>query len=575
MAFLKRKRLIVAGTTLALIGGVVAYVFWPQSDELTRWKAQMRARGEKFSLAEVAPKFSQEKFDWGKQIQTVVAGIKTQPVPLGAVGMMVSATPGYAVPAWQRPFANETPETNHTWAALEEQMARSADELHQLQELLRHIPAGSLTDYSDPIRLPAGINFYELRTAAQGMSLAVVNDLHQGSLPSALTNLHALIALTQAQAEDGEWTDQMVRSGIASLGTAATWEALQASGWGDAQLAALEADWARVELVKGIVPAFEFERARTSELYQYARTNRGGARPFFVGPTRDAKEFFNDWFYAPLWQKAWSKKDELLYHRAMQPIGEACRDAATNRSWHRLPETVHAVANSAFYKSTTLDQFRYQFFASSYPNLTHTSLKKLLLRESQIQMARAAIAIERHRLRHGRTPESLAKLLPEFLRDMPVDFMTGRPLLYAVNLDGSFALYSAGEDGLDDDGLGDDAVWPQANLPACVTAPRPGERISLVCFQDDPPRDAITKLAGQVGLEVRYQPKAAEKLWASFPLTLTNVTAAAALEAAFEHLGLALVRGPKHTNYCVVVNPFPARDRQEGTTQPRTTIRHD
>src|SRR2546425_10567539 len=132
MAFFQRKRVTIAVGLMVLVAAFLAYLFWPRPDELARWKARMRARGEKFSLAEVAPKYSQEKVDWGKQFQPVIAGILTQPVPPSSVDLMVSVAPGYAVPAWQRPFANETAKTNHTWEALAEQMDKSADAFHQL-----------------------------------------------------------------------------------------------------------------------------------------------------------------------------------------------------------------------------------------------------------------------------------------------------------------------------------------------------------------------------------------------------------------------------------------------------------
>lgn len=81
--------------------------------------------------------------------------------------------------------------------------------------------------------------------------------------------------------------------------------------------------------------------------------------------------------------------------------------------------------------------------------------------ETHIQMARAAIAIQRHRVRHGRAPASLAELVPGLLRETPVDYMTGRRLNYKLQPNGTFALYSCGENGRDDNGLGDDVAWPQ------------------------------------------------------------------------------------------------------------------
>jgi len=87
-----------------------------------------------------------------------------------------------------------------------------------------------------------------------------------------------------------------------------------------------------------------------------------------------------------------------------------------------------------------------------------------------------AIALERYRLRHGRPPNDLAALVPDFLPAVPIDLMSGRPLAYLLTAGGASTLYSVGEDGRDDGGdstslaatnrfdlwSGKDAVWPTA-----------------------------------------------------------------------------------------------------------------
>ena len=48
---------------LAVIGLIVAgaiFFLWPRKDALARWKADMRARGEKLTLVELAPPFRAE-----------------------------------------------------------------------------------------------------------------------------------------------------------------------------------------------------------------------------------------------------------------------------------------------------------------------------------------------------------------------------------------------------------------------------------------------------------------------------------------------------------------------------------
>ncbi len=82
----------------------------------------------------------------------------------------------------------------------------------------------------------------------------------------------------------------------------------------------------------------------------------------------------------------------------------------------------------------------------------------------------------RYQLKHGAAPKELNALVPEFLASVPMDPMSGKPLCYRLNADGTFTLYSTGEDGKDDGGDGTpsdggqkfglwegrDAVWPTA-----------------------------------------------------------------------------------------------------------------
>ena len=93
--------------------------------------------------------------------------------------------------------------------------------------------------------------------------------------------------------------------------------------------------------------------------------------------------------------------------------------------------------------------------------------------ETERQMTLATIALKRFQLRHGKLPASLEGLVPEFLPAMPYDYMSAKPLCYRLKPDGSYVLYSVGEDGKDDGGDptpspgptpglwdGRDVLWP-------------------------------------------------------------------------------------------------------------------
>ena len=72
--------------------------------------------------------------------------------------------------------------------------------------------------------------------------------------------------------------------------------------------------------------------------------------------------------------------------------------------------------------------------------------------ETTRQTVMTAIALKRYQLKHGNHPVDLNSLVPEFLSTVPLDPVNGQPLRYRPNADGTFLLYSVGENGVDDGG---------------------------------------------------------------------------------------------------------------------------
>jgi hypothetical protein len=84
-----------------------------------------------------------------------------------------------------------------------------------------------------------------------------------------------------------------------------------------------------------------------------------------------------------------------------------------------------------------------------------TAISKTILKvghaQTSVNLAIVAVALERHRLAHGRHPEALNALLPAYLEAIPLD-LDRQPLRYQLQPDGSFILYSIGVDLKDDNG---------------------------------------------------------------------------------------------------------------------------
>jgi hypothetical protein len=72
-------------------------------------------------------------------------------------------------------------------------------------------------------------------------------------------------------------------------------------------------------------------------------------------------------------------------------------------------------------------------------------------RNTHMNAARVALAVERYRLVKGELPEDLAILVPQFMESIPIDPFDGKPLKYK-KLDLGFVVYSVGADEQDDGG---------------------------------------------------------------------------------------------------------------------------
>jgi hypothetical protein len=81
---------------------------------------------------------------------------------------------------------------------------------------------------------------------------------------------------------------------------------------------------------------------------------------------------------------------------------------------------------------------------------------------AQVRSAQTALAVERFRLAHGRLPENLNELVPQFLPAVPVDPFDGQPLRYH-HLTKGYVIYSVGQDGHDDGGREKAADWKSSD----------------------------------------------------------------------------------------------------------------
>ncbi len=84
------------------------------------------------------------------------------------------------------------------------------------------------------------------------------------------------------------------------------------------------------------------------------------------------------------------------------------------------------------------------------PALTRVAELDLRL-QAHLDLARAALAVERYRLATGKVPEKLEELVPQYLEQVPIDPFDNQPIRYQRTQPG-YLLYSVDTDGQDNGG---------------------------------------------------------------------------------------------------------------------------
>jgi hypothetical protein len=93
----------------------------------------------------------------------------------------------------------------------------------------------------------------------------------------------------------------------------------------------------------------------------------------------------------------------------------------------------------------------YLLSAMSLPGLSRAN-RRVAQTTAHLNLARAAIAVEKYFVANGRYPRELSDLVPGNLPELPNDPFDGKPLRYKPTATG-YVLYSVGKDGQDDGGL--------------------------------------------------------------------------------------------------------------------------
>ena len=437
------------------LGAALQYIVFERvmgKRELKAWKEEMRSKGEKFTLEELEiPKIHKE----GNGADELLAAMselnllrETCPLP-GYIPSIrfIAPAPGRGISLLdfdnlEKIFSPSSGsdlfrKTSPTWQELEKEITLGSKALKQARKALRRPYLGVELDYKKGFNLLVP-QVGKTRNLAQWLSASAIHYLHQGNLDKVLEDIESIALLSRFLKDDRVLVCQFERISIGSMGLDATWQALQAPGWNEAQLQKLQQIWQSTSFIDDLPKTLEMERIAGASVIEKSRRSNENLRRW------------KDYLYVTAWRMLWSDQDELRFLQIKQKELDGTRAAIAAKSWSK---------GQLFFKQTEILTIP----SSAYDRLKHpltyilssapgTDILNCMRYEVQREMTVTAIALKRYHLRFKKYPATLQELVPTYLSALPIDYMDGKPLRYYLNSDGSFTLYSIGEDGVDDHG---------------------------------------------------------------------------------------------------------------------------
>ena len=254
------------------------------------------------------------------------------------------------------------------------------------------------------------------------MKWQVIYQSAQGKREEAVRALEDGFAMTAVLEEEPLFISALVRIAMTAIMIPAMERVLTEHTLTDAELRRLEVmidraiEGGRKSMLRGMageramgLSAFNMNARAISQL------GGGGAPP-------SAQEVGMELLFDMRRALGMHNRDRMFY---LERLGEG--EAALSKDY---PEMLRATQESTDRMEQGLQAHRLRYIISGMllPALSKGSQKEALL-AAQLRCARAALAIERFRLKHGRVPE-VKELVPEYLAEWPTDTVDGKPIEY-------------------------------------------------------------------------------------------------------------------------------------------------
>jgi hypothetical protein len=320
----------------------------------------------------------------------------------------------------------------------------------------------------------------QLKGIQKHLDLRVRAELAGGANEVAFQDLQCGMRVSELLREEPLLISQLVRIAQGAIVAGTVAEAIAAHRWNEAQWREIETRLRAPDYLKGMSRALEGERNGVLLIMEGwaadpGRLRREAEALGLIDPQGSSPGGLVKLASLGLLPRGWIRQNQVrlleyqqvLIQQSRGWIGEPPR---AGYSWYF--QEADRLSDSALMREQS-EVTPYNVLMTRLAAAVGRALAKSIRAQVTAQSAAVGCSLERYRIQHGRYPETLAALVPQFLPVIPLDLMDGQPLRYARTDEGSFRFWSVGLDGKDDGGVvrlkgrspgpteeGLDWVWP-------------------------------------------------------------------------------------------------------------------
>ena len=445
-----QKRIWVSIGIFILLAALVAQSLkWAGRSGWENWKAKWEVKGEKFDIASVIPPKVPDHQNFAKSqfFAPLFDHDADSPKFNEARDRFDIKTASSLRYAWRKGKHRDFV----VWesAFYESELAKLADDLKR-----PHCRFNIRYEDGFAAVLP---HLSTMKNAATLFALSSAQRLSKGDTTGAWQDTLNGIRLGEQLRTEPFLISQLVRIAILEINFQTYWEGQVNHQWSAEQLTAFQETFQSIDLLAGMESAIRAERNMIN--HWFTSVAQGGTQAQGFDELNSSLDYVPAFiFYSNQYQ----------INRILTEIILPGIDVSNHRlNVHQFKKMEEEMLDL---KSSFLP-FRHAIALMMLPGLDKYALK---VSQTQAALDQSAIvaALERYRLAEGSYPEKLAALMPKFIAKIPGDLFHDQGLVYRINEDNSFTLYSTGYNGTDDNGeffIGGESIdfakgdwpWPQ------------------------------------------------------------------------------------------------------------------